>query len=289
MNPKKRSKTAEIVAVSRARHLLRYSSPHIFNDPYAINLVGSKWRFILKNNVLDKFISNKLSHFFPIMMQHVIRARYVEDELEKMQKENKEIQYVLLGAGYDSFAYRNKNKNIKIFELDLAGSIKSKQEKIKKIGVETPKNLKVIPFNFEMGNLQNTIEKNGFDRNKLTMFNWMGVSYYLSTPAIIKTLNEIGKFVIEGSQIIFDFTIPKTLLTIKEKEVFTKMLDWVEKRGEPMISHFDPKKIEEKLNTNSIWKKTKNVSPSELMKKYIGKRNDLPKLTPLLWIALWEK
>ncbi len=277
------SRTAELAAVSRARHLLRHRKPHIFEDPYAIHLLGKRWRRIVTSRLLDwvlsKIIMNKL---VPISMQQLTRARFAEETLEAAAR-NGVTQYVILGSGFDSFAFRRPDLDLTVFEVDRAAMIRLKTERLAAANLEIPARLHLVPFDFERGDLRSALAAAGFDPGARSFFNWMGVTYYLTRASILDNLDRLAEIASSGSEIVFDYLIAAECVPPEDRDHFTRLMAFVEKRGEPMISRFDPARVGAILNPHNLWEIVGNDSPADHQRKYLEGRTDLPPLAPITW------
>ncbi len=277
------SRTAELAAVSRARHLLRHPKPHIFEDPYAIHLLGKRWRRIVTSRLLDwvlsKIVMNKL---VPISIQQLTRARFAEETLEAAAR-NGVTQYVILGAGFDSFAFRRPDLDLTVFEVDRAAMIRLKTERLAAANLEIPARLHLVPFDFERGDLRNALTTAGFDPGARSFFNWMGVTYYLTRASILDNLDRLAEIASSGSEIVFDYLIAAECVPPEDRDHFTRLMAFVEKRGEPMISRFDPARVGTILNPGNLWEIVQNDSPADHRRRYLEGRTDLPPLAPITW------
>ena len=201
------SRTAELVAVSRARHLLKHDEPYVFEDPHAIHFVGDRWRRILGSRVLDALVSKVLvKKLLPITTQHLTRARFAEDCLEQAARSGV-AQYVILGSGFDTFAYRRPDLGLTVFEVDLAATMDSKRERLAGANMTCPDSLRFVPFDFEKDDLRSALVAAGFDPAKPSFFNWMGVTYYLTGSAILDNLDRLAEIGGPGSEVVFDYLI----------------------------------------------------------------------------------
>ena len=182
------SRTAELVAVSRARHLLKHNRPYVFEDPYAIHFVGDLWRRVLGSRVLDALFSKVLvKKLMPITTQHLTRARFAEECLEESAR-NGVTQYVILGSGFDTFAFRRPDLGVTVFEVDLAATIDLKKERLAGANMTCPGSLHFVPFDFEKGDLRTALVAAGLNPAKASFFNWMGVTYYLTGSVALRSL-----------------------------------------------------------------------------------------------------
>ena len=277
------SRTAELVAVSRARHLLRHGRPYVFEDPFAIHFVGDRWRRVLGSRVLDALFAKVLvRRLMPITTQHLTRARFAEDCLEEAARGGV-TQYVILGSGFDTFAFRRPDLGLTVFEVDLAATIDLKRERLASAGLADPDSLRFIPFDFEKDDLETKLLAAGFDPGKPSFFNWMGVTYYLTTDAILENLDRLAAVGAPGSEVVFDYLIADACVPPEDRALFAAMMAFVGRRGEPMISRFDPAEAGAVLNPRGVWDVVRNESPAEHRRRYLGERTDVPPLAPITW------
>ena len=277
------SRTAELVAVSRARHLLRHRPPYIFHDPFAFRFLSKRWQRILGSRLRDAFVSKiVLRRLMPITTQPLTRARFTEDCLLTAIEDGVG-QYVILGSGYDTFALRHPRLDVTIYEIDLASTIALKRERAGAAGLALPDSLKLIPIDFEKDDLADRLTAHGFDPSKRSFFNWLGVTYYLSRDAIQDTLNQVAGITCPGSQIVFDYLADTDSIPEDERSLALRMKNYVGKLGEPMITSFDPARVEAEFNAGGIWDVVRNDSPADQQKRYVEERGDVYALPPLFW------
>ena len=277
------SRTAELVAVSRARHLLRHDRPYVFEDPCAIRLVGGRWRRILGSRVLDAVFSEVLvRRLMPITTQHLTRARFAEDRLEEAARGGV-TQYVILGSGFDTFAFRRPDLGLAVFEVDRAATIDLKRQRLADAGMACPGSLRFVPVDFERDDLEAKLLAAGFDPAKAAFFNWMGVTYYLTRDAIVDNLDRLAAIGAPGSEVVFDYLVADACVPPEDRALFAAMTAFVERRGEPMISRFDPAEAGAALNPRGLWEVVRNESPAEHRRRYLGARTDVPPLAPITW------
>jgi methyltransferase (TIGR00027 family) len=132
-----------------------------------------------------------------------LRNRYAEDELARAV-EHGTSQYVILGAGLDSFAYRRSDllPTLDVYEVDHPASHAWKRARIDELGIKVPARLHYVPIDFERETLTNRLAAGGIDFNAATFFSWLGVTQYLSSSAVLGTLREIAELTAAGSQIV---------------------------------------------------------------------------------------
>ena len=277
------SRTAELVAVSRARHLIRHGRPYVFEDPFAIHFVGDRWRRVLGSRVLDALFSKVLvRRLMPITTQHLTRARFAEECLEEAVRRGV-TQYVILGSGFDSFAFRRPDLDVAVFEVDLTATIELKKERLAAAGMAQPDTLRFVPIDFEKDDLRTRLVDSGLDPAEPSFFNWMGVSYYLTEGAILDNLDRLAEIGGPGAEVVLDYLIAAECVPPEDRALFDAMMAFVGKRGEPMISRFDPAEAATVLNPRGLWDVVRNESPAEHRRRYLGERNDVPPLAPITW------
>lgn len=134
------------------------------------------------------------------------RSAYAENTLKKIMRHGME-QYVILGAGLDSFAFREAEfmATHRVFEVDHPLTQADKRMRIARAGLTVPENLRFVPMDFTCDCLSEKLMANGFDVRKKAFFSWLGVSYYLSEADIDRTLGEIAEICASGSGIVFDY------------------------------------------------------------------------------------
>lgn len=174
------------------------------------------------------------------------RARFCEDSLKTAMRTGAE-QYVILGAGMDTFAFREPDfmKKYKVFEVDHPLTQADKKERIKMAALEIPDNLCYVPVDFSTDNLKEKLLMAGFDLSKKTFFSWLGVSYYLSLEQIEKMLDSVADLSAEGSSLVFDYA-DENLFCSDIKRV-QNMIAMAAAGGEPMKTCFSYEQLEKLL------------------------------------------
>ena len=277
------SRTAEIVAVSRARHLLRHGGPRVFEDRYAIHFVGRRWHRVIGSRLLDALFAKVLVRkLMPITTQHLTRARFAEECLEEAVRRGV-TQYVILGSGFDSFAFRRPDLGLTVFEVDLAATMELKRERMAAAGMAPPDSLRFVPIDFEKDDLRSALVGAGLDTDTASFFNWMGVSYYLTESAILANLDRMAGIGGPGAEVVLDYLVADECVPAEDRALFDAMMKFVGKRGEPMISRFDPASAAAVLNPRGLWDVVRNESPAEHRRRYLGERTDVPPLAPITW------
>ncbi len=179
------------------------------------------------------------------------RARFCEDSLKTAMHTGTE-QYVILGAGMDTFAFREPDfmRKYKVFEVDHPLTQADKKERIKMASLEIPDNLSYVPVDFSTDNLNEKLLMAGFDPSKKTFFSWLGVSYYLSLEQIEKMLDSVAGLSAEGSSLVFDYA-DENLFRSDIKRV-QNMIAMAAAGGEPMKTCFSYEQLEKLLEKHQF-------------------------------------
>jgi methyltransferase (TIGR00027 family) len=191
----------------------------------------------------------------PLYGYFMARTAYL-DQVFKESLAAEISQIVLLGAGYDTRAYRYRDliRRTRIFELDIAPTQKQKQETLKKADIEIPSAVVFVSVNFKQDQLTEVLRKNGFDPTAKTLFIWEGVSYYLTEDAVVKTLLFIKESSPSGSILCFDY-LNKELESVSAAEPFQFWLDpgrlesFMETHGFKVLEHLDAPVLERRYLT----------------------------------------
>lgn len=206
-----------------------------------------------KNEVIRQIIN---THIAP---SPLCRQAYAEKMLKNAFFTGTE-QYVILGAGLDTFALRDKKH--KVYEVDSPLTQEDKIKRIRRAGLEIPENLTFVPLDFEKENLV----LSNFDGTKKTFFSWLGVTYYLSQNAIEKTLKDIYSLCPEGSSIVFDYP-DENFFSAKEKRVQNTIL-MARFGGEEMKTCFSYSELE-KLLENCGFLIYEHLTPADIQRDII--------------------
>jgi methyltransferase (TIGR00027 family) len=274
MKKEERSITAELAAYERAKHLL-YDDPIMFEDSFAIEFISPRRRRFLKNPVIGLLMRSTLyRHFHPVRAKSAARSHYTEDKLEKTIAQGM-TQYVIMGAGYDSFALRRRDLSdaIRIFELDHPATQKAKKERLSELNVELPKNLELIPVDFEKETIAEVLKRSSYIREVPTFFSCLGTIHFLTRDAVFKTLRSLPSLAAPGSEIIFDYSIPDALINPKELKRVNKNRRLAAHYGEPVITHFDPHILVTEMEDLGL-ELIENLSPNEQKVRYFANRKD---------------
>jgi methyltransferase (TIGR00027 family) len=203
---KRPSNTAEEVTLIRIVESKKEESKRICYDPLAIRFISPETLKLLQNPEKAKKMKTKKDVLFRGVVNSIAaRVRYFDDFVAESLK-NGFKQLVILGAGYDTRAYRIKDiEKIKVFEMDHFGTQKVKIEKIKEIFGSTPHHVEYIPVDFETEPLGQKLFDGGYNGSKKTLFLMEGLIYYIPPEAVASILSFIIENSGKGSTVLFDY------------------------------------------------------------------------------------
>jgi methyltransferase (TIGR00027 family) len=259
------SRTALGVAVRRACHQIHDSSPLVFDDPIAVPILGDTYRQAIEDSAAS--INDRSSLAMRAWL--VARNRYAEEKLAEAVARGVQ-QYVLLGAGLDTFAHRNPYPDLKIFEVDHPATQMWKRNLLVSSKLLTPKKLYYVPVDFERQSLLSQLEASSLDFSAPTVFAWLGVVLYLTRSAFRSTIEVIAAFP-EGSGVIFDYALPRHALAEHELEARDSLSARVASIGEPFQLFFTPEEIAGELSKFSV---LEDLDATSLNNRYFVNRTD---------------
>jgi methyltransferase (TIGR00027 family) len=273
------SRTALSVALRRAAHQI-YDSPVVFEDPIAVGILGETYAEQLRRTPLrpDRPFSTALRAFL------VARSRYAEDNLRRAVSSGVE-QYVLLGAGLDTFAYRNPFAKLRVFEVDHPATQEWKRELLQRNNIAIPDSIAYTPVDFERQSLAEQLGFVGFDSQAPAFFSWAGVVLYLTLEAFRATLSFVAAQR-PGSGLTLDYGQPRSTLPLLEQLAHDSLASRVEKAGEPFQLFFTPSEIAAEL---SRFHSVEDLGAVEINARYFSGRNDALKMrgTAARFLSAW--
>jgi methyltransferase (TIGR00027 family) len=262
------SRTALAVASLRAVHQL-IDEPLVFADPVALPLLGALSEAALRHDpyALNDPVSKGLRAAV------VARSRFVEDTLARCVAAGVR-QYVVLGAGLDTFAYRHASRadGLRVFEVDHPGTQRWKQQLVADAGIDVPASLTYVGLDFERDQLGDVLQRGGFRADQPACVSWMGVTMYLTTDAILGILRTVAGFA-TGSCLCFDYRVPLSMLNPLERAVNDILEQRVCAAGEPWLSSFDPAQLVHQL-LESGFASAESATPESLNLRYFARRSD---------------
>jgi len=265
MQEGKFSRTARRVAIRRAAHQL-FDEPRVLDDPLALRIIGAEAAQELRSNPKE---DHAFARAFRAFM--AARSRFAEDELARAVAHGVR-QYVVLGAGLDTFAYRNPFPELKVFEVDHPDTQVWKREQLQAAQIAVPPSLIFVPIHFERQTLGDGLGQCGFNAGAAAFFSWLGVTPYLTREACMSTLSFIAKMP-PGSGVVFDFAIDPSLLNAGQRQALNALSERVARYGEPFQLFFDPAKLQDDLKAMGF-QRTEFIQGKDLNERYFKDRKD---------------
>ena len=229
------SQTARTAAAARAAHLIVDKPPLIFEDTLAATLLGAEAETLIDYHRL---------HGDHLVLSHArtgvaCRSRYTEDRLAEGVRRGVR-QYVLLGAGLDTFAYRSELAgHVRVFEVDHPATQESKRRQLAAAGLVEPENVAYVAADLAVDPLVERLISGGFDLSRPAVVSWLGVTMYLDARAIATTLAELGRLA-PGTEIIVEYVVPEEFRDADGQTYVDLVAPFAAERGEPWLGFFSP-------------------------------------------------
>ncbi|MBP3041535.1 class I SAM-dependent methyltransferase [Bacillaceae bacterium Marseille-Q3522] len=288
MEYNKESITALVSCFARGFHA-RHSSNPIFSDTVADTLlkeeekklIAFNWAkacafFDQKKNETLKNNDEKLAWVMntQCIPQLVARARYTEDCLARAIHQGVK-QYVILGAGMDTFALRQEQlpEDFLIYEVDHPATQTFKINCIQELGIKIPENVKFVPVDFRENALHDELKKAGFAEDRPSFFSLLGVTMYLNKNDFYRLVSLISEMVPTGSSFVFDYLDDAAFDDKQAAKKMQQMRQITAQTGEPIITGFDPLTLDVELQNFHVLL-YENLSPENIEERYFHNRND---------------
>jgi methyltransferase (TIGR00027 family) len=262
------SKTALRVALRRAAHQVQDERPLVFDDPLAVRILGPGYAEEIRRtpDAAKRPFSAGLRAFM------VARARLAEDTLAAGVRELGVRQYLVLGAGLDTFACRNPYAAVRVFEVDHPATQAWKLEMLKAAGIVPPETATFVAVDFEQDSLRAKLAAAGFDERGPTVTAWLGVVPYLTTEAFRATMRLLARLP-KGSAVVFDYSQPREVLSEREQLMLDSMAARVAQAGEPFQLFFTPEQLAEELDWLEM-RVVEDLGSAEITARFFAGRND---------------
>ena len=264
MQEKTPSRTAMRVAMRRAAHQL-FDCPPVLDDPLAVRIIGPEALRRAEGSDQDSGYARTARAFM------AVRSRFAEDALGRAVERGTG-QYVVLGAGLDTFAYRSPFPALRDFEVDHPATQAWKRRKLSAASIEPPSTLTLVPVDFEHEVLADRLEAAGFRRDAPAFFTWLGVTMYLTESAIDATLRFIASTP-PGGGVALDYLAP-----VPWHDLRTHLGVWWLKRrvaaaGEPFKTSLHPRRFHERLAALGFHSIV-DLGSDEINRTYFAGRSD---------------
>ncbi|WP_432841220.1 class I SAM-dependent methyltransferase [Dactylosporangium sp. CA-092794] len=261
------SRTALMAAAARAAHLIVDGEPHVFVDSLAGALLGEQAEELLQYH--------RLHGEHPVLAgaraQVVCRGRYAEDTLRGSGYE----QYVVLGAGLDSYAYRASD-GVRVFEVDRAATQRYKRNALRTAGI--PEAAAYVPADFERDDLLEGLVAHGFDPRRPAVVGWLGVTMYLTEAAIERTVAAVARLG-AGTILVLDHMVPEADRDAAGQAYVEAVGPVNAQHGEPWLSFLSPAGLAALLARHGM--RAEHTNQHEIL----GERTDALRPSNLAWIT----
>lgn len=276
------SRTAERVAVERAAHQM-LDSPLVLVDRLAIRVLSPRRAAVLQAHP-ERHDRSPISK--PTRALVVVRSRLAEDEIARAAEQGP-AQYVLLGAGFDTFAYRNPHANVRVFEVDYPATQRLKLERLAAAGIAIPASVTFVACDFARDKLPEALNAAGFDGATLTVFAWLGVVMYLERGDLTETLRFVASVQAPAS-VVFDYALPPRAFPWLIRMLYRGALKRLDRLGEPWRSFLEPGPLRGEL-LELGFSQVEDLSADEINRRFLAGRSDRLKAAAISRIAIARK
>jgi methyltransferase (TIGR00027 family) len=264
------SKTALGVGSLRALHRLLDTEPWVIDDPVSFALFGDAARYLAQHDPSWAEQPARIQ-----LRAHVlVRSAFAEDRLRAAVARGVR-QCVVLGAGYDTLAYRQPAwmHGVRLIEVDAPATQADKRARLERAAIAVPENVAFAAIDFERTSLADGLTAAGFDAGAPAFFSWLGVMVYLTRDAVDAVFRFVAGLPAE-SEIAFTFTAPGGSAALERR---------VAEIGEPLLTRLEPAAVEPMLRQLGFGAVT--VLSSSVAAQYLGQRSDALRLPPRASIA----
>ena len=254
----------------RALHQRLPPSQRIFDDPIAASLVDLNGK---AGQAVEKMFNGVPPSVRPRLTSFVLRSRYSEDCLHEAVLRGVQ-QYVLLGAGLDTFAYRQPSwaRELTIFEFDLPATQTWKRERLAAAGISIPANAYYIPGDLTQAEPLSLLQKSGVDLHRAAFFSMLGVSQYLQQE-VFRSMLQAFAHLPKGSEIVFNVVVTDDLMPEDEAKMTTDFAARAASFQEPWHTRVRPSDVSADLLSYGF-SKVEHLSPERANEQYFKARQD---------------
>lgn len=259
-------------ALMRAAHT-RLDRPVLIEDPWGDRLILNEEREAMRARA-GGGDPDTLLRAHPSYGTVIVRARYAEDLLAAAVRRGVR-QYVIIGAGMDSFALRRGDSppDLEIFEVDHPSTQQLKSARLQLCGIPAPAGLQLVPADLSETALDDALATSRFCREAPAFFSWLGVTSYLTRADNLATLGAIASCALAGSELVFSYLDQSMLDSDVTPERLQRARAQVASLGEPWVSGFDPNELGSVLR-GAGFEMVENLGPEQLAERYCAGRTD---------------
>jgi methyltransferase (TIGR00027 family) len=257
------------VARHRAAHQI-LDRPPVLEDDVALRILGPRDRAAIEADPA-RYERSPIAPYLRAFL--AARSRFTEEWLAEAVARGVR-RYVLLGAGLDTFAYRNPHRDagLRVFEVDHPATQRWKRSLLDRAGIAIPPEVTFVPLDFERDGLAGRLHQAGLDRDTPVFFAWLGVTMYLTGEAFESTARIAAGYG-AGSAIAFDYALSPSLHGPVQRLVYEAMAARVRAGGEPWRTSFVPAELARKLTTLGFTE-LRDAGDAELNERYFRDRAD---------------
>lgn len=282
-----RPSTADTTAAARAMH--QREPVRILEDPCARALSGWFWNLTFRCRPLEWFVLKRIAPIVPTSMCVLMRARYAEQALEKAVDDGV-TQYVVIGAGMDSFAFRRPDlmNRIDVFEIDHPVTQRQKLARIRRAGWPLPDRLHFVAADLATVSAIDALDGTGFDHSRPTFLTLLGVTYYVTADDLAATARSISRSLPVGTRFGIDYLLDEASSDPAHLPMRSLMKAFVARRGEPIVSEYSPAAMEA-LMTAQGFDVLEHLTLPDLESRYREELGAMPHEVPHLFgVGLFE-
>ena len=259
------SRTAQRAAAHRAAHQL-LEHGRIFHDPLAVQILGED------QGALDLEAARAPAQR-GMRLFIAARSRFAESAVAAAHTRGVR-QLVVLGAGLDTFAYRNPHEGLRVFEVDHPATQGWKRQRLAAAGIAVPESMSFAPVDFERVSLAEGLEAAGFDAAAPVLFTWLGVVPYLTEQAVFATLGFIAGLA-KGSEVVFTYSDPPEAMPAERAAAHRRRAGRVADLGEPWLTFFTPAILHPRLRALGF-SEIEDLGPTKVAILYFAAPADAP-------------
>jgi methyltransferase (TIGR00027 family) len=291
MDAARASVTALATSLIRAVHT-RCDDPRLFDDPYGDRLVSDDERSLILQRLLLTLAPSRRELIGQLATANpggalnlalretpgyvgvVVRVCYTEDHLAAAIERGVR-QYVLVGAGLDTFALRRPDlvSKLEIFELDHAATQGMKRDRLARAGLTPPANLHFVATDFEKESVADALSRSPYRAGDAAFFAWLGVTPYLTREANLGTLRSMASCSAAGSEVVFDYIEQSALDAAHASAEAKRMVEERKSTSEPYVSGFDPERLAAELGAVRM-QLIQDLAPQDIERRYCSGRAD---------------
>jgi methyltransferase (TIGR00027 family) len=262
----KASRTAELAALARASHT---KEPDAIRgaDTMAIGFLRRRLRAVVEIEPLRRAVLRVMARRMPGVYGFVLARTKVFDEFVERELAAGATQLVVLGAGYDSRAYRFRalleSRGARVFEVDSPPTSEQKQARLRAVLGSAPAHVAYVKVDFDRETMEDPLLAAGYDPTARTAFLWEGVTFYLTSGAVETVLEFVARASGEGSAIVFDYLFASVLDGTSRAFGAAENVAYVRRKGEPFTFGLEPAELRDFVAARGLTLE-EDLGPAEL-------------------------